>query len=379
MQDGANPTTTAAANVAQDSSTLSPELQANLAMAFGEQQPVNNESVAPIDQREVTQQQDVQPAFDEVAYLGENFGWKSKDEAKAEIEELRKLKQSATSPFEGLDENSKKIAFAIKENKIDDIYDYVSTQKLIRELDTKTPEEKLKAYLKLQNPLFNPDDVEWKYNKLYSVDETQYKDSDGEVFDPQGLRIAQIELQQKLQQDIEKANEYFSTKKDIKLPDFASSDTGYEDYKKMMSDAQEESKKTVEAYKKVTPTDIKLTAKFNDEANKLGVDFDFVPDADSFNKAIALVTDTNKFYADYYGEDGSPKRNEFLQDIYFAKNKDRIIGEAMKQAVNATIKWFIARNNGNAGGQRQYNADHVVSDELKEQMDMAFAGQNGNR
>ena len=147
----------------------------------------------------------------------------------------------------------------------------------------------------------------------------------------------------------------------------------------MMSDSQEESKKTVEAYKKVTPTDIKLTAKFNDEANKLGVDFDFVPDADSFNKAIALVTDTNKFYADYYGEDGSPKRNEFLQDIYFAKNKDRIIGEAMKQAVNATIKWFIARNNGNAGGQRQYNADHVVSDELKEQMDMAFAGQNGNR
>lgn len=358
---------------------LSPEIQHGLAMAFGEQ-PIENPTattdvplVAPV----VSTASEEAEVFDEPTYLKQNFGWESQEAAKAELGELRKLKQSTASPFDSLDENSKKIAIAIKENRIDDIYDYVSTQKMLAGLETKTPEEKLKSYLKVQNPLFNFEDIDWKYTKLYSVDESKYKDADGEVFDAPGLRIAELESKQRLQQDIEKATQYFASQKStVKLPDFSAADTGYESYKKMMTESEAMNKETVEAYQKITPADIQLKAQFNDEANKLGIDFDFVPDKDSFTKAVALASDTDKFFADYYGEDGSPKRKQFLQDIYFAKNKDKIIGEAMKQAVNATMKWFIARNNGQ-GGQRQYNADHVVPDELKQHFEMAFAGQNG--
>jgi len=350
---------------------LSQEIQQHLDMAF--QDPINA-AAAPL----AVATAPVPSAFDEVNYLKSNFGFESMDQAKAALEELKTLKAAPPPTFEFPDEQSKKLAYAIKENKIEDLYSFVSTQKMLAELETKPPEDKLKAYLKDMNPLFEAEDVEYKFNKLYGVDEDQFKDSSGEVFDEPGLRLAKLEAKQRLQQDLEKATEHFATKKTtVKLPDFETADPEYLAYKKALAEGAANDQEVLEAYKKMTPADIQTATKFVDEANKLEIDFAFVPDAESFSKAVDLASDTNKFFADYYGEDGSPNRKQFLQDIYFGKNKERILKEAMKQATNATIKWFLARNNGNNNVQRPYIAEPGVQSELQQHLDMAYAAQNG--
>ena len=46
----------------------------------------------------------------------------------------------------------------------------------------------------------------------------------------------------------------------------------------------------------------------------------------------------DKFFDTYTNSDGTSNRKRFLEDIYFAMNKDKIIREAINQGKNAMLK-----------------------------------------
>ncbi len=109
---------------------------------------------------------------------------------------------------------------------------------------------------------------------------------------------------------------------------------------------------TKEAYKSFTPKDIETRINFNDEANKIAFEFHYEPEAEGFKQSLDLVTDTQKYFEKYKNSDGSPNRKQFLQDIYFIQNKEKIIMAAMNQAKNATLKAQLP-DNSQGSFQRQ--------------------------
>jgi hypothetical protein len=97
-----------------------------------------------------------------------------------------------------------------------------------------------------------------------------------------------------------------------------------------------------EAYSKLSPKDISMVFKFNDEANKLAFDIVYEPEKESFNKAISEASDLTKFFENFYDKDGSPDRIKQAAAIYAAQNIEKIVSEAIVQATNQTKKWFLA-------------------------------------
>lgn len=106
-----------------------------------------------------------------------------------------------------------------------------------------------------------------------------------------------------------------------------------------------------------------MVFKFNDEASKLAFDVAYEPDKESFDKAIANASDMQTYFANYYAEDGSPKREEFLRDLYAGQNITKIVSEAIKQATNQTKAWFL-KNQKNIGDGTQRNFVPVQPTEI---------------
>jgi len=58
-----------------------------------------------------------------------------------------------------------------------------------------------------------------------------------------------------------------------------------------------------------------------------------------------------KFYQSFFDSEGKPNRQMFVDAIYYAMNKQKVISEAIKQGSNARMKAMLPDNND--GVQRQ--------------------------
>ena len=404
-------------NGAQPSSALPREIENNLRMAFGEA-PLPDEnfgqeattasqgeitpatpatpeaaiapSTSPETNTPVNTPATAQPAaapsdddvFDETDYLNKTYGFESAEKLKEALEELKNLK--ATPALKQLDEQSKLIYDYLAEGKTDEVLGLLSGMKSVRGLEGKTEEEKLKYWLKTQNPLFEDNDINYEFKQLYEVEKSKYTNENEEV-DEQAYRIAQLKAKQRMQSDLARAEEYFVKFKDgLKLSPLTIAqpavDPEVESIRQMLKDAPRLTAETKAAYAKLSPADLKAMVKLIDEANQIDVESSFEPDKEGFDNAVALASDLDAFLKQYISsEDGSPLRQKFAQDIYFARNREKIIQQAMLDAVNATIKRFINKPSGGSNnGQRNYGATSPsLPDELKKQLDMAYAKQNG--
>lgn len=124
-----------------------------------------------------TQEEYEEEVVDADEWLKTQFGWENADAAKAEIEELRKLREGASSQaeVEFANEQSAKFFKLLQEGKEDDLYSFLENKKKfdrlssITDLDTRSAAEIIKLNMQQKYKDLTPAEIEYKFNKQFSV------------------------------------------------------------------------------------------------------------------------------------------------------------------------------------------------------------------
>ena len=90
---------------------------------------------------------------------------------------------------------------------------------------------------------------------------------------------------------------------------------------------------------------------------------------------MTLVSDIEEFWKSYYNPDGTPDRKRFLSDVYFMKNRDKVIAAALRQSMNATIKAGLPDNS--TGGLVRQLPQTQEPNELDKMMRASLKGYAG--
>ena len=132
-----------------------------------------NEPAAPATSSPDTQEEEIVDADE---WLKREFNWESADAAKAEIEELRKLRETASSPadIEFANEQSAKFFKLLQEGKEDDLYSFLESKKKIdrlaaADLNSSTAAEIIKLNMAQKYKDLTPSEIEYKFNKDFGI------------------------------------------------------------------------------------------------------------------------------------------------------------------------------------------------------------------
>lgn len=313
-------------------------------------------------------------------YLEKELGYKSWDDAKAEIAQLRQLKETASKPTEFANDESKRFYELVVSGKTKEAKAILDLQEKLESVDTLSPEQTIKLHIEQTNKNFKKEDVQDVFEEKYSFPEKPVKgeleeDEDFEVRENKYKEQAS-KINRRIERDSHTAKEELAKlKSEIVLPeihkDKSEKELAFEKYVQESQETTELIKAEKDAFSKLTPQVAKREFKFNDEASKLTFDINYEPDAESFSKAVNDVSDMGAFVSKFYDtEDGSPQREELLNIIYAGQNIDKIVTEAVIQATNETKKWFLSRQkNIGDGMQRNFNVQQPSEiDKLREQV-----------
>lgn len=309
--------------------------------------------------------------------LKEKFSYENPEAAIKEIEELRAFKSNPVAEIEFENEASKKLFEAIKGGKQKEAYAILAEQDILEsftsvEVTKDNAADIIKLGMKYKYKDLTPSEIDYKYKKQFSLPKEPIQNSD-ELDEDFLIRqndwksnVSDIEMERIMEAKLIKP-ELESRKTKLILPDIeADIDADYTNWKNSQAETAKVQAETETAYKTFTPKSIETKINFNDEANKVAFEYQYEPTAEDLSKTVEMVTDINKFYNLFIGQDGKPDRQGFLRAIHFAVNSDKILMGAMNQSKNATIKALLPNNN-NGGMVRQMAQGQQVS-ELDEQM-----------
>ena len=311
--------------------------------------------------------------------LKEKLGFEDWDAAQAAIADL---KQKAETPAEKefANEQSKLAYSYLKEGKTKELKQFLETQEKLEsftsaEVTEDTAPDIIKLGMQLKHKDLSPKEIDYKFNKEFGIpkEPVQKNDELDEEFEARKEewqeKVNDIKMNLMIEAKLAKP-ELVKTKAELVLPDISKPDADYEQYKASRADQPQRDAETKEAYSKISTKDVAMVFKFNDEALKLAFDVTYEPDKESFDKSVSLASDLNSFLSNYYGKDGSPDRTRFLKDLYAGQNIQKIVTEAMVEAVNAERARFLrTQKNISTDGQRNYVVPPQTDvDKLREQV-----------
>lgn len=304
-----------------------------------------------------------------------DLGYETWESAKESIKELR-TKAETPAEIKFANEQSKTLYELIAAGKNTEVKQFLEAQDKLSKVADMSAADALKLHIEQTNKHYTVDDVKDVFDEKYSKP-AEPKQGDDELDADFADRTAKYKetvakIDRRIERDAKEAKDslaQLATK--LELPIIQKpEDAEYQNWKQFDATQKELMESEKQAYTKFTPKDINLNFKFEDKARKLAFDVNFDPDEKGFSKAVEEAGDLQKFFANFR-EDGSPQRDKFLKAVYVADNIDKIVGEAIKQAVNETTKDFLAKQK-NIGGdtRRDYNIplEKTQIQTLKEQV-----------
>lgn len=308
-------------------------------------------------------------------YLSEQLGVNSWDEAKAALAELTQLREAAKTPKqqEYANEQSRLAHEALVAGKFDEVFDILDTQRKVAAVATMKPDEAIKLHIQQTNKHFKSIDVEDVFEEKYSYPEkpVMADEEDEHQFSAreEKWKTAKEKIDRRKERDAATAKtELTKLSAELKFPEIPKPAVEAKTNEVDEKEIQRIDAETKDAYSKLSPKDIQMVFKFNDEASKLAFDIVYEPEKEAFDGAVSLASDMNAFFSSYYDKDGSPKRVEFLKDLYAGRNIQKIVSEAIVQAVNQErLRSLKYQKNIGDGMQRNYTIQQPSEiDKLKQ-------------
>lgn len=333
------------------------------------------------------QTQNAAQAADPFGFLKEKFGYENHEAAIKEIEGLRAFKEQPRLPeFVYENEESANILKALSKGDKKPLYEYLHREHQIERLITgevtkETASDIVKMRMQLTNDL-TPQEIEYQYKKQFGVppqpvrgveeEDSEYNERVSQWQETVNDRTMDLIIAAKMARpDIAKS------KGQLSVPQIETQvDEGYAQYQQMLAQKAQEDVATKEAYKSLTSKAIETKLNFKDEANKIDFEFQFEPDAEGFSRAVETACDAELFYQTFANSDGTPNRQKFLDAIYYANNKDKIIMSAINQGKNAAIKASLP-DNSQGGILAKQVAQSQEPNELDQQMRVSLRGHGG--
>lgn len=295
-------------------------------------------------------------------WLEREFGWKDAQSAKAEIEELRKLKAEAKTPEEikFASDESKRLFEALKEGKEDDVYEILETKRKFSQIEKLNVDDAKQAAQLLQlNYQLKYKDL--TQSEIYDLFEEQYAKPDKPKQDIQTDDEYQ-ELLQKWQARCDAIDRKIVRDAKIAKPDVLSlkPQIAYPDIKKPQEEVkaneptpeeQENARKFKEQFLQAANKTVNELKGFTAQVKDKDVDYSvsYVPSneeklaVEASLKSFAEVGfNANNLLAQrWVNEDRSLNVNRIAEDIAFLNNKDKILEKVANEAANQRIELFL--------------------------------------
>lgn len=314
----------------------------------------------------------------------EKYGWENPEAAIQEVDRLRAFEaQPRTPEFTVPDNESAAILRALAAGKKEDVWRALDHEMRIErlltgEVNKDSAADIVKMGMSLKYKDLTPDEINYKFNKQFAIPAQPQKsfDEDEDVYNQRLAEWQSIATDKQMELIIEAKSirpELQTAKGKLEIPDIETPvDEGYIQYQKMLEESAKNDADTKAAYQKLTPKAIETKLNFKDEANKVAFEFQYEPDAEGFNKAVEIASNSDLFWKTFTNPDGTPNREKFLDMIYFATNKEKYLLAALNQSKNATIKAGLPDNS--QGGLTRLTPQSQEPDELQRNMQQALAG-----
>lgn len=344
---------------------------------------VNNEEAQPAVQAEPSTEQQVQPevqqtqeqqTFDPNQFVRERFGFESVEEAE---EQFKRVREQQIPEFDFENETSRNLFAAIKEGKTDEIFDILNKQKKLEsltnsEINANIAAEIIKTNIENKYKDLSKEEVDILFYDNYnfpakpeqSYDETE-EDYNARVQNWQ----SQIEFIEKrmiidakvIRPELEKL------KNDIKLPDVY----GFDELQAETQEEYENLQQAREIYEQTLNSEFNSFNGFNvsvkDEDVEIPITFNVAEDERFRMKETLSDFDSDNYFGErWFNEDGKPKVQQVMSDIYILENFNKILqkvaNEAASQRLVAHIKKSgnITINNPTPQGQPQQNPNALM-------------------
>ena len=394
--------------MSENATTLTSELQQHLAMAFNEPlpAPVNEPATAasPAGDQAATPAADAaatsaspapnqpinQPAaeegvvyYDPNEYLKEHLGYDNWETAKSELQKLRELQQAAQTPAEikYANDQSKRWHEYIQHGKENELREALNARYQVSGIDTMNDEQKVKLFIKMNNPMFDQELIDYQFQQSYGFDDSSFKDENGVISDPLAYRYAKVAATQKMQGDLAKANEFFNNyKSKIELPEIdqkpqaATVDEAYEGYKARTANANEAYVKTIApALQSLMEADLNMAFNINDPENQIQFDLGISVDKADFDSVKEDALNFSDWVEKtFYDDKGVFQPKKLARAILLERNFDKYVQTVTRQSVNAERKRLIEKE---APGvlRKDFNVNPGEMSELDQKMKMAFS------
>lgn len=364
------------------------DLAAHMAIALhGGLVPQTNDAPPPAEANTGSQPAAATQATTENDPFGifkEKYGWENPEAAIQDIDRLRAFESQPRTPeFTVPDNESAAILRALAAGKREDVWKALDHEMRIERLLTGEVNENsaadiVKMGMALKYKTLSPEQINYKFNKQFAIPAQPQKafDEEEDVYNQRVAEWQQIANDRKMELMIEAEMakpELQNAKGKLEIPDIETPvDEGYIQYQKMLEESAKNDAETKAAYQKLTPKAIETKLNFKDEANKVAFEFQYEPDAEGFKKAVEIASNSDLFWQTFTNPDGTPNREKFLDAIYYANNKEKVLLAALNQSKNATIKAGLPDNS--QGGLTRQTPQSQEPNELERNMQMALAG-----
>lgn len=303
----------------------------------------------PVQTPDPTPAPDPQPTFDPNKFIKERFGFESVEQAE---QEFKKLKEKPEFDFEN--ETSRNLFAAIKEGKSDEIFDILNQQK---KLDRLTTANEVNADLaaeiirtNIQNKYkdLTSDEVDLLFYQNFGVPlkpEQGYDETDEDYASK--VKSWQNEVDYVEKRMIIEAKvlrpELAKLKSEIKLPDVY----GFDEQKAQTQAEIESMQKARNIYEQTLNSEFNNFNGFNvsvkDEDVEIPIAFNVAEDERIRMKETLSDFDSESYFDNrWFNEDGKPKVQQVMSDIYVLENFNKILqkvaNEAASQRMLAHIK-----------------------------------------
>lgn len=291
------------------------------------------------------------------------LGFNSKDELLAELNSLREAKPSAAQEAQYANEESKKVHQLLLEGKIKDVIEVYQKRELASNFESLNEEQKIKLHIKMENPLFDEDLINYHYNKNYVFDEDNFSGDEME------LKMAKISAKQKSISAVKAAEETVSKYKEIQLPDISVPQTvtqnkDYEEQMASVAQAQEFTEKViVPKTNSLKEEDLKMSFEINDPKAQMQFRVSVTPTKEHLEEAKKGVLNFSDFIRSVsYDEDGNYNPVKAAQFVLKNQHFDDYVKSVARQAVNAERKQRLASAPQGGGINKDFVVDNSMSE-----------------
>ncbi len=276
-------------------------------------------------------------------WLKQNYGWEDVEAGKKELEELRKLKETAQTPAEHkfANEQSKKYYDAVVNGKEDDMYAILHQKKQLERLEklsvanTNEAVDIIKADLQFKYPHIKPEDIEFMVSDKYAKPAKPIQGADQDDADYQAQvsswqqQVSNIERKMMIDAQVAKP-ELAKYKSELVLPDIPKPvqepEANQEALEAFRTNFQQKLGSDYQNFK-----GFNVTAKDGDV--QLPVTYAISPEELAASKQMLENLNVNEFLDNrWFDEQGNPKINQMQEDLYLLTNRDKVFQKIANEA-----------------------------------------------